>query len=99
MITPLQAAAKQAFLPRLSNVCRWNAQSLNAISRVGLRQASMGPGVKAVAKPGLPMNVFKGVSVAALGLGLAFSRSTPVQCDGKSITHVQRPEDLTNLGS
>jgi hypothetical protein len=47
----------------------------------------MGPTVnrvKAVAKPGLTVNAFKGVSVAALGLGLAFSRSPTVQCDSKS---------------
>ncbi|KAJ2912300.1 hypothetical protein MD484_g8107, partial [Candolleomyces efflorescens] len=84
MITSLQAACRQAFLPRLSNVCRWNTQTFNAIGRVGIRQASMGPTVhrvKGVGKSGLSVNAFKGVSVAALGLGLAFSRCPTVQCD------------------
>ncbi|KAF5315734.1 hypothetical protein D9611_004606 [Ephemerocybe angulata] len=87
MLSPLQASARSVFLPRLAGVCRSTPQlNANVISRVGIRQSHAGTWAaqpaRQLKKP--VSGVFTSVSIATLGLGLAFSSQPTIKCDSIS---------------
>ncbi|TEB31277.1 hypothetical protein FA13DRAFT_1732733 [Coprinellus micaceus] len=83
LLHQLHATTKSLVLPRVANLFRGNVQNLNVCTRVGIRQNAstwtMQP-AKQFAKKQSAVS-FTTVSVASLGLGLAFSTQPTIHND------------------